>query len=98
MSARLIDEKKKKVRRVIVSERPEWLDAAGLESHFGIGHGLAYGLLKDGSIKGVSLKRSDDQTRGKRLFDCESVRKFLASRFETSITSVKIQQADCLTK
>jgi hypothetical protein len=84
-----MDEKKKKVRRVIISERPEWLDGAGLECHFGIGHGLAYQLLKDGAIKGVSLKRRDDQARGKRLFDCESVRKFLASRFDNGVALAK---------
>jgi len=71
--------KKKNLRRVYISPAPEFLDASGLEAHFGLGHGLVYNLFKAGHIKSVSLTRGD-QKRGKRLFDCGSVRQFLQSK------------------
>jgi hypothetical protein len=80
---------KVKVRRVYISPEPEYLDAAGLEQHFGIAHGLAYDLLKSGAIKAVSLKRNEHQTRAKRLFDCSSVRNFLKSRFDNGVAFAK---------
>jgi hypothetical protein len=60
---------------------PEFLDAAGLQARFGIKRSLAYALLGDGVIKGVSLRRRG-QSRGKRLFSVDSVRRFLNSRIE----------------
>lgn len=60
---------------------PEFLDAAGLQSRFGIKRSLAYTLLGDGSIRGVSLRRRG-QVRGKRLFDVASVRTFLRSQMQ----------------
>ena len=60
---------------------PEFLDAAGIQSRYGIKRSLAYSLLADGSIRGVSLRRRGQQ-RGKRLFDCASVRAFLRSQME----------------
>jgi hypothetical protein len=71
--------KTKNLRRVYISPTPEFLDASGLEAHFGLGHGLVYNLFKAGHIKSVSLTRGD-QKRGKRLFDCASVRQFLSSK------------------
>jgi hypothetical protein len=55
---------------------PEYLDAQGIGLLFGIKHGLVYELLNDGVIESVSLRRRG-QTRGKRLFSVESVRRFL---------------------
>ena len=60
---------------------PEFLDASGLQSRFGIKRSLAYALLADGAIRGVSLRRRG-QLRGKRLFDVASVRAFLRSQME----------------
>ena len=60
---------------------PEFVDAAGLQARFGIKRSLAYTLLGDGVIKGVSLRRRG-QSRGKRLFSVDSVRRFLNSRIE----------------
>jgi hypothetical protein len=54
----------------------EFCDIEGLRERFGIKRSLAYQLLSDGAIHGVSLRRRG-QTRGKRLFDVLSVRKFL---------------------
>lgn len=58
---------------------PEWVDCRGLEAGFGIKRSLAYALLADGKIRGVSLRRRN-QLRGKRLFEVDSVRSFLKSQ------------------
>ena len=60
---------------------PEFVDCKGLEAGWGIKRSLAYQLLADGVIKGVSLRRRG-QLRGKRLFSVDSVRQFLASQME----------------
>ena len=57
---------------------PEFVDAEGLRNIYGIKRSLAYALLADGSIRGVSLRRRG-QLRGKRLF---SVRSYLNSQME----------------
>lgn len=64
---------------------PEFLDAVGLQSRFGIKRSLAYALLADGAIRGVSLRRRR-QLRGKRLFAVDSVRVFLRSQMATQTT------------
>jgi hypothetical protein len=58
---------------------PEFVDCKGLEALFGIKRSLAYALLADGKIQGVSLRRRN-QIRGKRLFKVDSVRSFLNSQ------------------
>ena len=55
---------------------PEFVDCRGLEAGWGIKRSLAYQLLADGKIQGVSLRRRN-QVRGKRLFSVDSVRAFL---------------------
>jgi hypothetical protein len=60
---------------------PEFLDAAGLQARFGIKRSLAYSLLSDSAIRGVSLRRRG-RLRGKRLFDVASVREFLRKQME----------------
>ena len=59
----------------------EFVDAAGLLSRFGIKRSLAYALLGEGAIRGVSLRRRS-QTRGKRLFCVDSVRDYLNRQME----------------
>jgi hypothetical protein len=66
----------------VAGQDPEFLDAAGLQCRFGIKRSLAYSLLADDSIKGVSLRRRG-RLRGKRLFDVASVRAFLRSQMES---------------
>jgi hypothetical protein len=63
------------------AQDPEFLDAEGLRARFGIKRSLAYALLADGAIRGVSLRRRG-QLRGKRLFAVDSVRAFLKSQME----------------
>lgn len=60
---------------------PEFVDCRGLEAGWGIKRSLAYQLLADGKIKGVSLRRRN-QIRGKRLFSVDSIRAYLASQME----------------
>jgi hypothetical protein len=60
---------------------PEFVDCRGLEAGWGIKRSLAYQLLNDGKIKGVSLRRRN-QVRGKRLFCVDSVRAYLASQMD----------------
>jgi hypothetical protein len=56
----------------------EFVDVEGLRARFGIKRSLGYQLLGAGLIRGVSLRRRG-RTRGKRLFDCQSVREYLRS-------------------
>jgi hypothetical protein len=65
----------------VAAQTPEFLDAAGLQTRFGIKRSLAYSLLADGVIRGVSLRRKN-RTRGKRLFCCDSVRDYLKQQME----------------
>ncbi len=60
----------------------EFVDAAGLQARFGIKRSLAYSLLADNAIRGVSLRRRN-QTRGKRLFSVDSVRQYLNKQMES---------------
>ena len=69
------------VAQANATQDPEFLDAAGLQSRFGIKRSLAYALLADGAIRGVSLRRRG-QLRGKRLFAVDSVRVFLHTQME----------------
>jgi hypothetical protein len=60
---------------------PEFVDCRGLEVGWGIKRSLAYQLLNDGKIRGVSLRRRG-RLRGKRLFSVDSVRAYLASQMK----------------
>ena len=62
---------------------PEFVDCQGLQAGWGIRRSLAYQLLADGKIRGVSLRRRG-RTRGKRLFDVSSVREFLRAQMEAN--------------
>ena len=60
----------------VAGQDPEFLDAPGLYARFAIKRSLAYTLLAEGAIRGVSLRRRG-MTKGKRLFDVASVRAYL---------------------
>ncbi len=60
---------------------PEFVDCKGLEMGWGIKRSLAYQLLADKKIKGVSLRRRG-AVRGKRLFSVDSVRAFLREQMD----------------
>jgi hypothetical protein len=59
-----------------VASAPEFLDADGVEAHFGLKKSLLYRLLADNKIRAVSI-RQRGTVRGKRLFDCSSIRRLL---------------------
>ena len=59
----------------------EFVDCNGLRLAFGIKRSLAYELHAQGLIRGVSLRRRG-QVRGKRLWDCASVRAYLKAQME----------------
>ena len=61
----------------------EFVDCKGLEAGWGIKRSLAYQLLADGKIQGVSLRRRG-AIRGKRLFSVDSVRSFLRQQMEVA--------------
>ena len=69
------------VAQASATQDAEFLDAEGLRARFGIKRSLAYVLLADGAIRGVSLRRRG-QLRGKRLFSVDSVRAFLRKQME----------------
>jgi hypothetical protein len=62
---------------------PEFVDFTGLEAGWGIKRSLAYQLLNEGKIQGVSLRRRG-ATRGKRLFSVDSIRRFLRKQMEVA--------------
>jgi len=62
---------------------PEFVDCQWLQAGWGIRRSLAYQLLADGKIRGVSLRRAG-RVRGKRLFDVSSVRRFLHEQMEAA--------------
>jgi hypothetical protein len=62
---------------------PEFVDCDGLRQGWGIKRSLAYQLLEQGLIKGVSLRRRG-AARGKRLFSVDSVRAYLRMQMAAS--------------
>src|SRR5262245_45965318 len=61
----------------------EFVDCVGLQTRFGIKRSLAYALLAEGAIKGVSLRRRG-QIRGKRLFEVDSIRRFIHKQMQAA--------------
>ena len=59
----------------------EFVDSYGLQAGWGLKWSLAYVLLAEGKIRGVSLRRRGS-LKGKRLFDVASVRAYLRSQME----------------
>jgi Helix-turn-helix domain len=55
---------------------PEWCDARGAKVIFGFSRSHLYQLVADGKIKSACIRRKGS-LRGRRLFNCESIRAFL---------------------
>jgi hypothetical protein len=70
----------------VAGQDPEFVDCDGLRQRFGIKRSLAYELLHEGAIRGVSLRRRGAE-RGKRLFSVDSVRAFLREQMEHGDTA-----------
>ena len=62
-------------------DKPEFGRTADVQHMFGIKRGTLYNLLQDGKIKGVLL-RVRGQKSGVRLFDLDSIRRFIYSQME----------------
>ena len=59
----------------------EFCDSPGAKSRFGLGRSYLYGLLEHGLIEGVSLRKRG-QTKGKRLWNVDSIRRYLNAQME----------------
>jgi hypothetical protein len=59
-----------------VAAHPEFCDGKQLYSLFGLTRTHAYQLVAEGKIRSVCIRRKG-ATRGRRLYDCGSVREFL---------------------
>jgi hypothetical protein len=60
---------------------PEFADHHGARALFGLSRVSLYRLAKDGRIKSVCL-RQRGRLRGRRLFDCDSIRQLLREQME----------------
>ena len=60
---------------------PEFCDSKQVKLLFGLSRTHAYLLAQEGKIRSVSLRRRG-ATRGRRLFDCASIRAFLNKNAE----------------
>ena len=59
-----------------ITASPEFVDAKGLRLLFGISRAHGYLLADQGKVKSVCIRRPG-AVRGKRLWDCTSIRAFL---------------------
>jgi hypothetical protein len=66
---------------VSVGAETEYTDFHGVLKLFGLQRTTAFHLFKAGQIRSISLKHGSE-TRGKRLYDVQSIRRFLNSRLQ----------------
>jgi len=64
-----------------VHAAPEFADHKGARVLFGLSRASLYRLDAEGLISSVSV-RNRGSLRGKRLWDCDSIRRFIASQRE----------------
>lgn len=64
------------VQAARVASAPEFLDSEGVEACFGLKKSILFRLLAERKVRAVSI-RKPGTARGKRLFDCASIRAFL---------------------
>jgi hypothetical protein len=65
-----------------IAAQPEFGDHKGALILFGFPRSSLYRLVAEGKIKSVSLRRPG-AVRGKRLFDCASIREYLHACMES---------------
>jgi hypothetical protein len=70
---------------------PEFVDAKGLRAVFGISRSQGYALAASGKVRTVCLRRRGS-SRGKRLWDCFSVRSFLRDNIEACCGSAEVEE------
>ena len=66
-----------------VSSQPEFADHKGVRALFGFSRAHLYVLASEGKIRSVCIRRPG-ATRGRRLFDLGSIRRFLDANVEAS--------------
>jgi hypothetical protein len=62
--------------KILADKPPEYADYHGARYMFGLNRAHLYVLANEGKIRTVCIRRPGAK-RGRRLFDCESIRKFL---------------------
>jgi hypothetical protein len=65
----------------IIPSGPEFVDAKGLKTIYGISRSHGYHLADEGAVKTVCL-RKPGALRGKRLWECQSVREYLRANID----------------
>jgi hypothetical protein len=65
----------------VAGQDPEFLDSKGVFARFGIRRSLLYAIKDEGRIRTVALRRKG-RSRGKRLFDVQSLRAYLREKLE----------------
>jgi hypothetical protein len=71
------------VARASQNQEAEWCDSPGAKFRYGLGRTYLYQLAADKLITSVSI-RKPGQLRGKRLWNCESIRRFLNSQIKAA--------------
>jgi hypothetical protein len=61
----------------------EWCDSGGAFLRFGLRRSMLYALLARGAISGCSLRKRG-ALKGKRLWNCDSIREFLRRQMEAN--------------
>ena len=69
------------VTAAAVAAAPEWVDAKGARILFGLSRSHLYMLVGRGLIKSCCLRRPG-AIRGRRLFACDSIRRYLEACVE----------------
>jgi hypothetical protein len=72
---------------------PEFLDVDQVRDYFGIKQSLLYRLLAENKIRAVSI-RQRGKTRGRRLFDCASIRRYLNSQIDKDGEALSAAQSE----
>jgi hypothetical protein len=67
---------------------PEFLDVDQVRGYFGLKQSLLYRLLAEDKIRAVSI-RQRGKTRGRRLFDVDSIRRYLNSQVDKEGAAAK---------
>jgi len=71
---------------------PEFLDHKGVRANFGLSRAHVYQLIRQGQIRSVCIRRQG-ATRGRRLFECQSIRDFLNKNLDNAPILVQAENA-----
>ena len=88
MSATVMD---KPIGVAWVSTQPEFADHKGVRAMFGLSRAHAYVLASEGKIRSVCIRRPG-ATRGRRLFDLGSIRRFPDANVEAGESAPRLHR------